>query len=223
MGRTRHTGQRLAKCSIDLGRRSTSVAPDSVGRNKGLCLAAHGGENAVLIEPHAVLATTVFSVVEAGATNLSPTAVAAGNGCSLAGSRRLMSRDIGVLNTWGWRMPRGPCSRMRRVRPSWGRSLVSSDWWISGRLAVLLAMFLIMGRRRWQMAGWMCGRCGIAVGRAGGRRLLARRRRWALRCTWRRRLPCRGYLARVALVGEHSCVVSRKTTADGRIRLCCVI
>lgn len=46
------------------------TAPDGVGRHKGLRLCRNGGEDAVLVEPHAVGAAAVLCRLEARASNL---------------------------------------------------------------------------------------------------------------------------------------------------------
>lgn len=46
-------GERLAVCAVH-GRRLTDAAPDGVCGHKGLRLGGNGGEDAVLVEAHAV-------------------------------------------------------------------------------------------------------------------------------------------------------------------------
>jgi hypothetical protein len=52
------------------GRRLSDAAPDSVGRDESLCLGGDGGEDAVLVEPHAIGAAAIFSRLEARAPDL---------------------------------------------------------------------------------------------------------------------------------------------------------
>lgn len=47
------------------GRRLADAAPDGVGRDKSLRLRGDGGEDAVLVEPHAIRAAAVFGGLEA--------------------------------------------------------------------------------------------------------------------------------------------------------------
>jgi hypothetical protein len=52
------------------GRRLADAAPDGMRRNECLGLGGNGGEDAVLVEPHAVGAAAVFSRLEARAPDL---------------------------------------------------------------------------------------------------------------------------------------------------------
>jgi hypothetical protein len=52
------------------GRWLSDAAPDGVGRDESLGLRGDGGEDAVLVEPHAVGAAAIFSRLEARAPDL---------------------------------------------------------------------------------------------------------------------------------------------------------
>jgi hypothetical protein len=115
------------------GRRRSDAAPDGVRRDEGLRLGGDGGEDAVLVEPHAVGAAAIFSRLEARApdlrrvsklrraiawaiTYLATSAVAAGNGGALAGSWRLVVLLLHILRWW-WRLLAVRVLRRRSARP----------------------------------------------------------------------------------------------------------
>lgn len=61
--------QRLAVGTIHRWRLS-DTAPDSVGRYESLCLRGHRREDAVLVEPHAIGAATIFCGLKARTADL---------------------------------------------------------------------------------------------------------------------------------------------------------
>jgi hypothetical protein len=115
-------------------RRLSDAAPDGVRRDEGLGLGGDGGEDAVLVEPHAVGAAAIFSRLEARApdlrtvsklrraiawaiTYLATSAVAAGNGGALAGSWRLVLLLLLPILRWWWRLLAVWVLRRRSARP----------------------------------------------------------------------------------------------------------
>jgi hypothetical protein len=194
------------------GRGLADATPDCMRRNECLGLGGNGGEDAVLVEPHAVGATTVFCRLEAGAPNLRlsqlavslslvvalaraiamamthlPTStVAAGNGSALAGSWRLVVVLLHIL----------------------------------GRRRRLLAIWIWRRRRAGPLVGagqtiWLLVLILRMLGHVGSGLLRRRRRergvhmrgRLRIRAIWGLlrggRLPVRGNLALAALVREH--------------------
>jgi hypothetical protein len=73
--------ERLAKRAVH-GRRRAHSTPDSVRGHKGLRLGRHGSEDAVLVEPHAVLAAAVVGGLEARTADLQSWSVQRSLWCS---------------------------------------------------------------------------------------------------------------------------------------------
>lgn len=83
VGRRLGGGQWLAVRAVQR-RRGAGTAPDCVCGHEGLGLGGDGCEDALLREAHAVGAAAILRGLEAGAANLAPSAVAAGDGGALA-------------------------------------------------------------------------------------------------------------------------------------------
>lgn len=126
------------------GRWLSDTAPDCVSRNKGLRLGRHGGEDAVLVEPHAVGAAAVLSRLEAGAADL--------------GRVSRQSRVNGV----GRGVPCGVCSSDRQLQCAGGELAAGGA---AGRTAAVeeAAGGMGLGGEERASTHW-----GLAGGRAAG-------------------------------------------------------